>query len=122
MMMRLGFASLSSIHPPPLVRHLQSLIEIIHQFKTVIRIRSQGRIVGFIVAEIKTRVRCNKEDQDILSPSYPLSTPIAYILSLGVLCPFRCQGVGSLLLDNLLNHLTSKDHHTCKAVFLHVLW
>lgn len=81
----------------------------------------RGKIVGFIVAEIKTRVRCNKEDQDILSPSYPLSTPIAYILSLGVLCPFRCQGVGSLLLDNLLNHLTSKDHHTCKAVFLHVL-
>jgi len=81
----------------------------------------QGRIVGFIVAEIKTRVRCNKEDQDILSPSYPLSTPIAYILSLGVSCNFRCQGVGSLLLDNLLSHLTSKDHHTCKAVFLHVL-
>jgi len=81
----------------------------------------RGRIVGFIVAEIKTRVRCNKEDQDILSPSYPLSTPIAYILSLGVLRPFRCQGVGSLLLDNLLNHLTSKEHHTCKAVFLHVL-
>jgi len=81
----------------------------------------QGKIVGFIVAEIKTRLRCNKEDQDILSPSYPLSTPIAYILSLGVSCPFRCQGVGSLLLDNLLNHLTSKDHHTCKAVFLHVL-
>jgi len=81
----------------------------------------QGKIVGFIVAEIKTRVRCNKEDQDILSPSYPLSTPIAYILSLGVSCNFRCQGVGSLLLDNLLSHLTSKDHHTCKAVFLHVL-
>lgn len=81
----------------------------------------QGKIVGFIVAEIKTRLRCNKEDQDVLSPSYPYTTPVAYILSLGVSCQFRCQGVGSLLLDNLLSHLTAKDHSTCKAVFLHVL-
>jgi len=81
----------------------------------------QGKIVGFIVAEIKTRLRCNKEDQDILASTYPYSTPVAYILSLGVSCQFRCLGVGSILLNNLISHLTSKDHLTCKAVFLHVL-
>ena len=62
---------------------------------------------------------------------------VAYILSLGVCEEFRKQGIASLLLENLISHLTSeafevrsKSHtfkaciilsQVVKAVYLHVL-
>ena len=63
---------------------------------------------------------------------------MAYILSLGVCEEFRKQGIASLLLENLISHLTSEAfevrlHYQCrsydcrlnfqvvKAVYLHVL-
>lgn len=46
---------------------------------------------------------------------------IGYILSLGVHRKHRRNGIGSLLLDSLLNHLTTAERHSVKAIFLHVL-
>lgn len=80
-----------------------------------------AQIIGIIVAEIKSRSRCNKEDSEILAPQYPPSSQLAYILSLGVVKNFRCNGIASLLLENLLSYLTSGDQSDCKAVYLHVL-
>ncbi|XP_074647467.1 N-alpha-acetyltransferase 60-like [Tubulanus polymorphus] len=80
-----------------------------------------GKIIGLIVSEVKTRSKCNKEDADILSGSYPNTVQVAYILSLGVAQEYRRHGIASLLLDNLLNHLTRNESVNCKAVYLHVL-
>lgn len=46
---------------------------------------------------------------------------IGYILSLGVHRKHRRNGIGSLLLDSLINHLTTIERHSVKAIFLHVL-
>lgn len=46
---------------------------------------------------------------------------IGYILSLGVHRKHRRNGIGSLLLDALINHLTTAERHSVKAIFLHVL-
>jgi len=80
-----------------------------------------AQIIGIIVAEIKSRSRCNKEDSEILSSQFPPSSQLAYILSLGVVKSYRCNGIASLLLENLLSYLTSGDQNDCKAVYLHVL-
>jgi len=73
------------------------------------------------VAEIKPRIKCNAEDFEILSHHFPASTLVAYILSLGVVQDYRRNGIASLLLDNLISHLTSVDEGPCKAIYLHVL-
>ncbi|XP_075224379.1 N-alpha-acetyltransferase 60 isoform X1 [Lycorma delicatula] len=80
-----------------------------------------GIIIGLIIAEIKTYVKLNREDQDILSPSFGKSTCVGYILSLGVSEKHRRNGIASLLLDNLISHLTVSENSDCKAIFLHVL-
>ncbi|CAH0381840.1 unnamed protein product [Bemisia tabaci] len=80
-----------------------------------------GVIIGLIVAEIKPYVKLNEEDQDILSASMESYTQVGYILSLGVSPDHRRNGVASLLLDNLISHLTTAENSSCKAVFLHVL-
>lgn len=46
---------------------------------------------------------------------------VGYILSLGVHKKHRRNGIGSLLLDALLRHLTTSDRARVKAIFLHVL-
>lgn len=80
-----------------------------------------SKIIGLIVCEIKQKSKLNKEDADILAPSFPGTSQVAYILSLGVVVDFRNHGIGSLLLDSLLSYLTTKEHFNCKATYLHVL-
>lgn len=81
----------------------------------------KSRIVGLVIAEVKLLSSINKEDADILSPQFPQTTQVAYILSLGVVVDFRKHGIASLLLDSLVQSLTTKEHCNCKAVYLHVL-
>ncbi|KAL5019059.1 hypothetical protein ScPMuIL_004781 [Solemya velum] len=80
-----------------------------------------NRIIGLIVAEIKVKLKLNKEDADILASFYPPNVQVAYILSLGVVDDFRRHGIASLLLDSLISYLTSTDTFDCKALYLHVL-
>lgn len=81
----------------------------------------QGRIVGIIVAETKELAQLAKEDRTILANCFRRGTKVAYILSLGVCEELRKQGVASLLLENLISHLTSEAYEVVKAVYLHVL-
>uniref|UniRef100_A0A182N1Q6 N-alpha-acetyltransferase 60 n=1 Tax=Anopheles dirus TaxID=7168 RepID=A0A182N1Q6_9DIPT len=78
-------------------------------------------IIGLIVAEIKSYSKLNKEDRGILPESMGRDAEIGYILSLGVHRKYRQNGIGSLLLDSLINHLTTAERHKVKAIFLHVL-
>nr|CAD7601491.1 unnamed protein product [Timema genevievae] len=80
-----------------------------------------GIIIGLIVAEIKSYFKLNREDRGILSQAFNKQTELGYILSLGVSKEQRRNGIASLLLDNLIAHLTTVDHVDCKALFLHVL-
>jgi hypothetical protein len=52
------------------------------------------RIVGMIVAEIKTKKSTDKEDWHILSNKHSSDTQITYILSLGVYKELRRHGIG----------------------------
>ncbi|CAH1793889.1 unnamed protein product [Owenia fusiformis] len=79
------------------------------------------QIVGMIICEVKPRIKCNREDMDILANHFIASTQVAYILSLGVLNDFRRHGIASLLLDTLLSYLSSSEMPNVKAVYLHVL-
>jgi ribosomal protein S18 acetylase RimI-like enzyme len=54
------------------------------------------RIVGMIVAEIKTKKSTDKEDWHILSNKHSSDTQITYILSLGVYKELRRHGIGEL--------------------------
>ncbi|KAJ8319338.1 hypothetical protein KUTeg_004429 [Tegillarca granosa] len=80
-----------------------------------------SRIIGIIVTEIKLKSVMNKEDSDILAKHFPPTVQVAYILSLGVVIDFRRHGIASLLLDSLIQYLTSKESYDCKALYLHVL-
>jgi len=80
------------------------------------------QIIGLVVAEIKAQTKCNKEDQGLLSSHFAKSTKVAYILTLGVVREFRRNGIATLLLNSLVDHLTKNpDGNSCKAVYLHVL-
>ncbi|CAM1322594.1 NAA60 (predicted) [Pycnogonum litorale] len=82
----------------------------------------QHHIVGLIVSELKPLKQCSKEDRDILSPHFLTTAFVAYILTLGVHKEYRRNGIGSLLLDNLINHLVnSPETMNCKALYLHAL-
>jgi len=78
------------------------------------------RIVGLVVADILPLGSCNREDQQILHKSFSLTTPVCYILILGVVKEYRRQGLAGILLQHLLNKLYKRG--TCKAVYLHVLY
>lgn len=78
-------------------------------------------IIGLIVAEIKQFSKLNKEDKGILPDWMGRDAEIGYILSLGVHKKHRRNGIGSLLLDSLINHLTTAERQKVKAIFLHVL-
>ncbi|KAK0163019.1 hypothetical protein PV327_006735 [Microctonus hyperodae] len=80
-----------------------------------------GVIIGLIVAEIKPFATLNKEDQGILCSSLGKDSLVGYILSLGVRRAYRRNGIASLLLEQLLAHVTAPERSTVKAVFLHVL-
>ncbi|TGZ53258.1 N-acetyltransferase 15 [Temnothorax longispinosus] len=80
-----------------------------------------GVIIGLIVAEIKPYARLNKEDRGILCSSLGKNCLVGYILSLGVRRAYRRNGIASLLLEQLLAHVTAPERSSVKAVFLHVL-
>lgn len=61
------------------------------------------------------------QDRDILSESKGKDSDVGYILSLGVHKNHRRNGIGSLLLDSLINHLTTSERSRVKAIYLHVL-
>ncbi|CAF1305071.1 unnamed protein product [Adineta ricciae] len=77
------------------------------------------RIIGLVVADILALGDCNREDQAILHRSFSLTTPVCYILILGVGKEYRRQGLAGILLQQLLNMLHKQA--TCKAIYLHVL-
>eukprot|EP00794_Sanderia_malayensis_P009136 gene9136-10109_t len=52
-------------------------------------------IIGTIIAEVKDRSRCNKEDSHILGYWYPNNIKVAYILILGVRKQYRRYGIGN---------------------------
>lgn len=80
------------------------------------------QIVGLIVAEIKLQIKCNREDQGLLSTHCSKSSRVVYILTLGVVKEFRRNGIATLLLDHLIIHLTrNPTTNDCKAIYLHVL-
>lgn len=81
---------------------------------------STQRIVGVIVADILPLGNCNREDQQILHKTFSLTTPVCYILILGVVKEYRRQGLAGILLQHLLLNLSKRT--TCKAVYLHVLY
>ena len=78
------------------------------------------RIIGLVVADILPLGSCNREDQQILHKSFSLTTPVCYILILGVVKEYRRQGLAGTLLQHLLNALYKRG--TSKAVYLHVLY
>lgn len=63
----------------------------------------------------------NKEDREILCSSLGKDSLVGYILSLGVRRAYRRNGIASLLLEQLLAHVTAPERSSVKAVFLHVL-
>ncbi|KAK9502810.1 hypothetical protein O3M35_011514 [Rhynocoris fuscipes] len=81
----------------------------------------EGVIVGLIVAEIKPYTKLCPADRNILSSCFSKTSSVAYMLSLGVSENYRRNGIASLLLDNLVSHLTAPENCECKALFLHVL-
>lgn len=88
----------------------------------------KGFIIGLIVAEIKPYLKLNVEDRGILPRWFAAKGDVlvAYILSLGVARSHRRSGVGSLLLNTLISHLSGPVpqppyEHRVKALFLHVL-
>jgi len=80
-----------------------------------------GTIIGLIVAETKELAQLAKEDRSLLASCFRSGTKVGYILSLGVSQQFRKQGIASLLLDQLISHLTSEQFCQVKALYLHVL-
>ncbi len=85
-----------------------------------------GRIIGLVVAEIRDFGKLPKEDSELLAATFGPSTKVAYVLSLGVVRELRNNGVASLLLGNLISHLTSDggggyEDSAVRAVYLHVL-
>ena len=80
-----------------------------------------NRIIGILIAEVKSISKCNPEDNGILGGRYLKDTRVAYVLSLGVVKEYRKNGIASLLLNNLFGLLTTEEYLNCKAVYLHVL-
>lgn len=81
----------------------------------------KGVIIGLIVAEIKPYAILNHEDREILCSNFGIDSLVGYILSLGVRRAYRRNGIASLLLEQLLAHVTAPERSSVKAVFLHVL-
>ncbi|XP_065193290.1 N-alpha-acetyltransferase 60-like [Sycon ciliatum] len=81
-----------------------------------------GRLIGLLVAEIRHHSKINLEDDGLLGSFFPDTAQAAYIMSLGVLQPYRRHRLASTLLDHLLQYLTSGDRvDTVRCVFLHTM-
>ena len=81
-----------------------------------------GSIAGLIVAETKELGQLAKEDRTLLANCFRGPTSkVCYILSLGVSQQVRKQGIASLLLEQLIAHLTSDPASPVRALYLHVL-
>lgn len=52
-----------------------------------------NKLVGLLVAEIKSQSDCNLEDQNLLSRRFDRSTKVVYILVLGVVSEHRRKGM-----------------------------
>lgn len=84
---------------------------------------SNNEIVGLLVAEIKPYSNCNYEDLGLLCKSCNNGTSrVAYILTLGVVRQHRRHGIATILLQKLIDSLTTNPLlEDCKAIYLHVL-
>ncbi|CDW60054.1 Mitochondrial translocator assembly [Trichuris trichiura] len=85
---------------------------------------SGGLIVGIIIAELRTLSQCCAEDRAILDKSFPETTPVCYILSLGVRKEWQRRGIASKLLHHLFSYIDNpliSSHGRIRCVFLHVL-
>lgn len=85
----------------------------------------ESTIIGLIIAETKQQSRCNQEDRGLVSSFCYYDPLVTYILSLGVVSRRRREGIASLLLSHLIQHLTSyteaSGRNASRAIFLHVL-
>merc|ERR1739848_748005 len=78
-----------------------------------------GSIAGLIVAETKELGQLAKEDRTLLANCFRGPTSkVCYILSLGVSQQVRKQGIASLLLEQLIAHLTSDPASPVRALYL----
>ena len=80
------------------------------------------KIVGVIVAVIESQSVSEFRDDTIFSMPFSVNNKVAYILVLGVVKEYRRLGLASLLINQLVVHLTSNPvHRNVKAIYLHVL-
>lgn len=97
-------------------------------------IRGNDQLISMVIGEEQPLIRVEKEVGPILASARSLTT-VMYIISLGksagscncmiymhvtlgVLSQHRKQGLGSLLVNSLLAHVSSIP--SCQAVYLHV--
>lgn len=77
---------------------------------------STNLIIGFILAQILTRDRC--EDKDLYVSSNP-EDKVCYILTIGLKEAYRKSGLGSTLVQQCVHY--SEQIQDCGAVYLHVI-
>uniref|UniRef100_A0A5S6Q956 Phosphatidate cytidylyltransferase, mitochondrial n=1 Tax=Trichuris muris TaxID=70415 RepID=A0A5S6Q956_TRIMR len=85
---------------------------------------SGGLIVGIIIAEMRALSQCSAEDQAILDKAFPETTPVCYILSLGVRKEWQRRGIASQLLQHLFAYIENPllvANSRIRCIFLHVL-
>ncbi|CAH8594038.1 unnamed protein product [Heterobilharzia americana] len=70
---------------------------------------SDGDIIGVLVGTVLTLGNCSFDDRKLLSTSFPLSTNVAYILSLGVTGAYRSKGVASILLKSFIAYVSGEN-------------
>uniref|UniRef100_A0A5K4F272 N-alpha-acetyltransferase 60 n=1 Tax=Schistosoma mansoni TaxID=6183 RepID=A0A5K4F272_SCHMA len=66
-------------------------------------------LVGILVGTVTTLGNCSADDYKLLASSFPLSTGVAYILSLGVTSSFRSRGVASILLRSFIGYVSGEN-------------
>lgn len=110
----------SNRYRPPRINYNESIRYHCSRFFALAAVY-EHRIIGLIVAEIKSYDSLNPEDAGILPKSQEPFAHVGYILSLGVAKEYRRNGIASLLLDSFLRHLVTTEKKKVKAVFLHVL-
>ncbi|CAH8632836.1 unnamed protein product [Schistosoma haematobium] len=66
-------------------------------------------LVGILVGTVTTLGNCSADDNKLLASSFPLSTGVAYILSLGVTSSFRSRGVASILLRSFIGYVSGEN-------------
>ncbi|KER29596.1 hypothetical protein T265_03797 [Opisthorchis viverrini] len=74
------------------------------------------RIIGILVAKVVTLGECAAEDRKILDSRFPLSSHVAYILSLGVTEAYRSNGIALQLQSASQNHASHGVQNTDVSV------